>query len=116
MSKRKYENVNMILEENAYFKGTLNSPCSIKINGIFEGKIVSSQNVYIGPHAKINGDIEAQNITIDGKVTGNIIAKGKTHLTSTCQLEGQIITKSFIIDEGAYFLGNCRRTHVRKIS
>ncbi|EOD00230.1 bactofilin family protein [Caldisalinibacter kiritimatiensis] len=103
------KNINMMVKKNARLKGTINTSESIEIQGIFKGKIFSNKTVYIEPTAQIDGDIIAENVIIRGNVKGNVTAKAKIHLTSTSKLEGQIIAKRFIIDNGAYFLGQCKR-------
>ncbi|RKD31213.1 bactofilin family protein [Thermohalobacter berrensis] len=99
----------MVLEKNALFQGTLNASGDIKINGIFKGDIYSANNVYISSTGKIIGNVEADNIIINGEVNGNIKAKTKIHLTENSILTGDIITKKFIIDRGAFFNGKCKR-------
>lgn len=106
--KKNNEQISLVVSENAFFKGTLNTPGSIKISGNYCGKIFSSQNVYIDSTAKIDGDIEAENIVVSGVIKGNISAKKRIHLTSTSNLQGDIITGNFRIDKGGIFLGTCK--------
>ncbi len=108
MSKKNQESLCIIVEENARFKGDINTIGSAKINGIFNGNIVSTKNVIIDSSAKINGNIKAETIIINGYVKGNLYGKSKVHLTSTCILEGEIITKNFKIDKGAHLVGKCK--------
>jgi cytoskeletal protein CcmA (bactofilin family) len=88
----------------------------VKINGYFKGKLVTAETVYIGESAKIDGDIEAENVIIKGNVKGNVTARMKIHLTSTSKLEGFMIAQNFIIDKGAFFSGNCKPIQARAVS
>ena len=99
----------MIVNKNASFKGNIDTFGSIKIDGFFEGNIYSNEAVYIGPFGKIDGDIEANTVFVSGEIKGNIVAKNKIHLKSNSKLEGEIITKNFIIEEGASFVGKCTK-------
>lgn len=103
--KNSSNSMNLIIEKNAYFKGTINANGNIKIGGIFEGKIYSDNNVYISSTAEIIGDIEAKNVYISGKVNGNIFANGKVHFTSTSCFEGNITARRFVVDKGAIISG-----------
>jgi len=112
MSKDAKEKFSIIIRENAFFKGTLNTLDSIRISGNYTGKIYSNKNVYIDSTANIDGDIEADNIIVAGIVKGNVKANSKIHLMSTSKLEGDIETQDFRIDNGGIFLGQCKNTKI----
>lgn len=112
--KSSTEAVSIIIRENAFFKGTLNTPESIKISGNYSGSIYCTKNVYVDATARIDGDIEAENIIISGAVRGNVKAKQRIHLTSTSKLEGDITTGSFKMDQGGIFIGKYSNTsHIK---
>ena len=51
-------------------KGEIISPCDIRIDGTFEGKIQSKGRVVVGESAHIKGDIVCDSIDLWGKVEG----------------------------------------------
>ncbi|MDR9408743.1 MAG: polymer-forming cytoskeletal protein [Balneolaceae bacterium] len=67
----------------------------------FEGVLVSPEkNIVIESSTTFNGDIKSNSIDIRGKVNGNIHSS-KVVLRYGCEVNGEINTDSFIIEEGA---------------
>lgn len=89
-------------------EGELKSQGSIKIDGLVNGKVHTSQDLSIGPNAQIDADLIAANAFIAGIVKGNVTAKGIVKLASTAKLVGNISCASLDISEGAYFSGVCK--------
>ena len=75
----------------------------IKIYGFVEGEL-SASNAIIAGSARINGDIVAEELTIGGRVKGNIYAR-RVKLRDTAVVEGDIYHRSLSIDENAWFEG-----------
>ncbi len=97
-----------ILDVNASMQGTISfkEPVNLKINGNFEGVLDIKGNLTVGPTAVINATIQGDDITIAGKVNGDITARVRLKLTSTAHLMGNVKAPIFSIDEGALFCGN----------
>ena len=68
----------------------------------------TESNLTIGEGAKVNGQINANVITIGGKIRGIVRAKDKLNLDSKSNLKGDIFTKDLVNDEGAKFDGKCK--------
>ena len=43
-----------------------------------------------------------------GRVRGNIKAPDKVELQAKCQVEGDVVTYSLVVEQGAVFHGNCQ--------
>jgi cytoskeletal protein CcmA (bactofilin family) len=97
-----------IISGGVKIEGKITSSGNIRIDGEIQGDIFSKGNVNIGDAAKINGQINANVVTIGGKVNGIVKAKDKTILNSKSHLKGDIFTKNLVIQEGAKFDGNCK--------
>lgn len=102
-------NLETIIGPESNFQGTVRSKGSIRVDGHVEGGL-SAESVIVGDGGEVQGDITAKNITIGGKVTGNIIASGSLELQAHCQVYGDIRTSQLTIAEGAVFEGNCVMT------
>ena len=102
-----------IISGGVKIEGKITSSGNIRIDGEIQGDIFSKGNVNIGDAAKINGQINANVVTIGGKVNGIVKAKDKTILNSKSHLKGDIFTKNLVIQEGAKFDGNCKTGHRR---
>lgn len=97
-----------VISKGVKIEGKLSCSGSIRLDGDVQGDISSQSTVIIGENGKVNGQINADNITIGGKVTGTVKAKEKLVLDSKANLQGDIISKTVSIEAGANFNGNCK--------
>jgi cytoskeletal protein CcmA (bactofilin family) len=97
-----------IISRDVKIEGKVTSTGNIRVDGEIQGDIFSKGNITIGEVAKVNGKLNANVITIGGKVSGIVRAKDKIILDSKSYLKGDIITKNLVIEEGAKFDGNCK--------
>lgn len=104
-----------ILEEGTYtflgkgvdFKGKAKFDGSVRIDGHFDGQIISQDTLVIGEHGVIKGEITCENLICSGKIEGNIVAAQKIQLLKPAVLIGGIRTPSFSVEEGVLFQGTC---------
>jgi cytoskeletal protein CcmA (bactofilin family) len=75
----------------------------LKIYGFVEGE-VSASNALIAHGARIQGDIVAEELTVAGRVEGDIYAL-RVKLQGTAVVEGDIYHRSLSMDEHARFEG-----------
>jgi len=97
-----------IISRGVKIEGKIISSGNIRIDGEIQGDIFSESNVTIGQGAKVKGQINANVITIGGKVSGIVRAKDKLILDYKSYLKGDIFAKILVIDEGAKFDGKCK--------
>ena len=94
-------------DQGVSFTGDLKFINSLRIDGKFEGKISSNDELIIGEKGEINAEIEVGIISISGSVKGTIKAKNKVELLPSARVNANIITKHLVISEGALFNGSC---------
>ena len=90
------------------FKGELTSPGDIRIDGEFEGKIISKGRVVVGEKAKVTGDIVCVNLDFCGTLTGNVFVKETLSLKSGCKVDGNLNVKRLQVELDAQFNGSCK--------
>jgi cytoskeletal protein CcmA (bactofilin family) len=95
------------LDEGTSFVGELTFRNTMRIDGTFKGKIRSKNVLIIGETATIDGEIEVSNVSINGKVNGHITADKKIEIHSKGQVFCDIVTPKLVIEDGAFFQGNC---------
>jgi cytoskeletal protein CcmA (bactofilin family) len=78
----------------------------VKIFGVVEGELNAS-NAFIADGARIQGYIVAEELTIGGRVKGDIHAL-RVKLQGAAVVEGDIFHRSLSIDENAWFEGSSR--------
>lgn len=87
--------------------GTINATGTIRIDGKYNGDIITETDVIVGETGIVTGNITAFNVTISGMVTGNMKCGSLFELLSTGQLVGDIEAKNISINTGAIFKGRC---------
>ena len=107
--RREDEPREKILDVDASMQGTLTfkDPVNLRINGKFEGKLVTKGSLVIGEHAVVSADINGESITIAGRVTGDIKADKDIKLVAPACVIGDIKTPTLSITEGAVMEGYC---------
>lgn len=93
-------------------EGDLVSEGDIKIDGLVTGKIKTSKNLYVGPMAKIDANVEAQNAVLAGMVNGDVKVKDNLIIEATGKVDGNIACGKLAIAEGAHFTGSCSMPEV----
>ncbi|MFB3056507.1 MAG: polymer-forming cytoskeletal protein [Ignavibacteriaceae bacterium] len=104
-----------IISRGVKIEGKITSSGNIRVDGEIQGDIFCESNMTIGEDAKVDGQINANTITIGGKVSGIVRAKEKLILDSNSNLKGDIYTKNLVIEEGAKFDGKCKSGESTKI-
>lgn len=99
--------IKSIIGEGTKFEGTISTNETMRIDGEFKGTITANSMLIVGEKGEINGDIVASDVVIAGTVNGNVKAKGKTEISATGRLLGDLTSKTLSIDEDAVFQGQC---------
>jgi cytoskeletal protein CcmA (bactofilin family) len=96
-----------ILGEKTEFKGILNFVGTTRIDGKFEGEVITKDTLIVGKTAHIKAEISAGTIITQGKIFGNLVASKKVEIKEGSELIGNIKTPSLNIEENAIFEGSC---------
>ena len=89
-------------------RGEIISPYDIRIDGNFEGKIISDAKVVVGEKATIKGDIICNDCDFSGTIEGNFYVKDTLSLKSSSVIEGDLKCRRLEIEMDARFDGNCQ--------
>jgi len=102
------------LDEGTDFNGELVFRETMRIDGKFRGKISSTSVLIVGETADIEGDLVVSNVSINGKVKGSITADKKIEIHSKGKVYCDISTPNLVIEDGAFFEGNCNMDGAKK--
>lgn len=94
-------------------EGDLVSEGDIKVDGTVTGKIKTTKNLFVGPTAKIEADVDTGAATVAGELQGNLKVGGLLVVLQTGQITGDIECQKLAIEEGAYFSGSCKMIPVK---
>jgi cytoskeletal protein CcmA (bactofilin family) len=96
-----------IIGSGSAFEGTINVPHSIRIDGLFRGKLQTAESVTIGEAGVVEAEVKAQNAFVFGKVTGNMYVEERVELHNSAVVVGDLHAKELVIKEGAVYHGSC---------
>lgn len=85
--------------------GNIHSENSWKISGMLVGDLIAMGDVSIEDTAEIVGNVTGVNISVAGKVRGNVHAQRNLHLFPTSSIDGDIRYQTIAIEVGAQMSG-----------
>jgi cytoskeletal protein CcmA (bactofilin family) len=90
-------------------KAELTGDEDLVIEGNFQGRIdIKNNDLSVESSANVDAEIRARNVTIRGRVKGNIHASGKVYIEKEGQMVGDIAAARISIVEGAQFKGSMK--------
>ncbi len=105
--KGKSGDLNGFLDRGSSFKGELEFEDTMRIDGKFNGRIRSKNELIVGESAHIEGEVHVGRIAISGTVVGKIKADQRVEIHRNGKVYSDIDTPALVIEEGAIFQGNC---------
>lgn len=97
--------VDTLIGTTTNITGNINSDGNIRVDGRFNGDIISKKEVTIGEAGVVVGNITAENVVISGMVNGNIKCDGLLEILPSGKLYGDFEVNCVSIEEGAVFKG-----------
>lgn len=86
--------------------GEISGSSDLYIDGETQGKVrLPNARVTIGPNGRVQADIEAREIIVEGTVQGNLKAGERLHLGAASRVQGSVLTPRFAIEDGARLRG-----------
>jgi cytoskeletal protein CcmA (bactofilin family) len=98
------------LDRTVRFEGTLEFSGTLRIEAQVKGNILSNQTLVLGEGAKVEGQIEGNQVIIAGRFDGVIFAKGRVEIQSKGVVSGEIHSPCLVIEPGGIFDGRCHMT------
>lgn len=94
-----------IVGAGARLEGNVVSAGNLRIDGQVKGQINAEGDVALSPQSQVEADIRAQNVSIAGRFKGSVVVKGKAHVGRGGRIDGNITSKTLVIEEGGVFHG-----------
>lgn len=88
-------------------KGEVTGDEDLVVDGTVEGNIqLGAHELQVGKSGKVNANITAKVVKIQGEVRGDITGKEKVILSNTGNVRGNIIAPRVTLEDGAIFKGS----------
>jgi cytoskeletal protein CcmA (bactofilin family) len=94
------------LGEELVIIGNIASKGDLHLRGQLQGD-VHCHNLLVGEAAKIQGNVIAEEVVVQGSVIGAVRASGVV-LQAKCYVEGEVVCQRLTIEQGATFEGESR--------
>ncbi|HEV2722828.1 MAG TPA: polymer-forming cytoskeletal protein [Thermoanaerobaculia bacterium] len=90
---------------NVVIDGTVSGSEPVVVEGTIKGRINVTNDLRIGTKARIEATVHAKNVTVEGKLTGDVSADERVELVASATVDGNIKAPKIIVAEGARFRG-----------
>jgi cytoskeletal protein CcmA (bactofilin family) len=97
-----------IVSSDVAITGILQSEGDIQIDGRVDGNVRCARLV-VGESGVIIGEVEADTVTVRGRVEGSIRARALT-LAATARVEGDVLHRELEVESGAFIQGHFRHS------
>src|SRR5580704_1156331 len=86
--------------------GDISGTTDLYIDGETQGKVrLPNARVTVGPNGRVQADIEAREIMIEGTVLGNLKSSERLYLGAASRVQGSVLTPRIAIEDGARLRG-----------
>ena len=88
-------------------KGDVTGDEDTVIEGRVHGRVdLKNHHLTVGPNGVVEGELNAKQVTVVGKVNGNVSAIERLELADSSQVSGDLHSPRLLIQEGAQLNGN----------
>ncbi len=108
MDKGKATGTTSLLSKEVKIEGDIQGNEDLQVDGQLKGSVKIDGNIFVGPTGIIEADVEADNVVIQGQITGNVLARKQLQIQSSGKLLGDCIAQTIDIKEGALFEGRSK--------
>ena len=108
--KKNDAQIKAYMGEDTIFNGLLNFTGTVRIDGKFEGQVITEDTLIIGETGHLTAEISAGTVICMGYVEGTVIASQKIEIHSTSKVVGNIKSPALNIELGGVFDGTCDMT------
>jgi cytoskeletal protein CcmA (bactofilin family) len=92
-----------IIGEQVSIDGSIQGREDLVIEGAVKGSVkLEKYHLIVGSKGKVEAEIHAGNVTISGRVIGNVKAQEKVAITKEADFNGDIKAKRISVEDGAY--------------
>jgi cytoskeletal protein CcmA (bactofilin family) len=94
-----------VLGRDARLEGDFVISGSIRIDGVFKGRIAAEGGVTLSSGCDVEADVKGTNVTVAGQLRGNVVARNRAEIASTAHVDGDVTSSALVVGQGAVFNG-----------
>ena len=108
--KKDNTEIKAYMGEDTVFNGSLTFDGTVRIDGKFEGQVLTEDTLIIGKTGHLIAEVCAGTVICMGRVEGTVMATKKIEIHSTSRVVGKIKSPALYIELGEVFDGTCDMT------
>ena len=97
-----------LVPEGGFFEGQIAVVADTRIDGRVAGTLRGSGRLEVGPHARIEGSVECEELIVRGTVVGPISVYQRARLEAGARLDGDIDSPALRVADDAVWNGTAR--------
>lgn len=106
--------VHTLLGKGSEFEGKLTFEGQVRIDGKFNGQIITKDVLVVGEGARVQAEITAGTVIINGTVEGNVRAAQLIELHAPARVKGSLESPALTMDRGVVFEGTTKMENLSK--
>jgi len=92
---------------DAVINGKLAFTTPTRVEGKLTGELHCSQLLIIGPTAVVEGRVKADELRIEGMVSGEVVETRKVEVCNRGKLTAKVSARLLVVRDGGFFEGEC---------
>ena len=93
--------LNALLGRGATYQGDLSFEGRVRVDGVFRGQIYTDDLLEIGETGVIEGEVDAEELIVAGRVEGKVRVRGLLVVEATGCINGDLDAAKMVTREGA---------------
>lgn len=99
--------LNGFLDAGSHMQGELRFDDTFRIDGRFNGKVVSEGDLVVGVGGEVEGEVWVGRVFVSGTVRGGIHATRRLEIAANGRVYADLETPSLVVEDGAFLEGAC---------
>lgn len=97
-----------MISKGTRLEGDIHAKADLRISGSVTGTASSDGKLVITSTGRVDGNVKAGEVDIAGTIDGELRVSDKLILRSSAIINGDLYTKTLLVEEGAQIRGHCR--------
>lgn len=108
MKKEGGNGLQSLLGQGVDCEGTARVEGTLRLDGMFRGSLEVGESLIIGHTGRFVGKALGRTVVIAGSFEGEVMGTEQVELQKGARLQGDVVTRSLVIEPGVFFEGSCR--------
>ena len=97
-----------LIPADGVFEGQVSVQGETRIEGIVRGSLRGTGRLDLGPNARVEGEIECEEVRSEGAIVGPVVAHYRAELRPGSSLEGDVSSPRLTVADSAVWNGRAR--------